>query len=116
MTIRHQMGEGGRRQVATRGCTQEVTEGVYKGGERTMEEICRERGRVCDMVYQSMLKHTHTDIHTHTHLYTQRYKASISDKKSTTFLHMTLSLFYIISPLLSSCFLLYFSINVCVCV
>ena len=78
------------------------------GGDMTKEGDVKKEGRVCDMVYQSMLKHTQT--HTHTH----RYKASFSDKKSTIPIHMTLSLFFIISPFLSSCFLLYFSLNVCV--
>ena len=57
-----------------------------------------------------------SNTHKHTHTHTHRYKASFSDKKSTIPIHMTLSLFYIISPFLSSCFLLYFSLNVCVCV
>ena len=57
-----------------------------------------------------------SNTHKHTHTHTHRYKASFSDKKSTIPIHMTLSLFYIISPFLSSCFLLYFSLNMCVCV
>ena len=33
MTIRHQMGGGWQTTGGYEGCTQEVTEGVYKGGE-----------------------------------------------------------------------------------
>ena len=34
--------------------------------DMTKEGDVKKEGRVCDMVYQSMLKHTQTHTHTHT--------------------------------------------------
>ena len=81
------------------------------GGRYDKGRECKERGKG---VWHGISKYAHTHTNTHTHIHTHRYKASFSDKKSTIPIHMTLSLFYIISPFLSSCFLLYFSLNVCV--